>query len=194
MVEPTARAPLPLEASARLLGRYCWVEMRLFEMLGTWVPDVPELDSKLHLATQSRHHGEHAELWHGLVPTFEGEPAERYIEPPSAGFVVFLDAVAEPSGPGTTVEKLVGAHRVLLPHALATYERHLSGASGYADGPTARALQRVVSHERDESAEAESLLRSLLLTAVDVDRAASHQARLENLLLASGGIAVDTGT
>jgi hypothetical protein len=189
MVDPTSRAPLPLDASARLIGRYCWIEMRLFEILGGWVPDVPELDAKLQLATRSRHHGEHAELWHGLVPTIGGEPAGRFVEPPSPGFAAFLDAVSEPTGPGSTVERLVGAHRVLLPHALATYERHLSGASGPADRPTARALQRVVSDERDESAEGERLLGLLLLTADDVDRAASYQEHLENLLLASGGIA-----
>ena len=36
-----------VEESARRVGNYKWVEMRLFEVLGGWVATVPELDVTL---------------------------------------------------------------------------------------------------------------------------------------------------
>ena len=61
----TARAarPLPVEESARRVGTYKWIEMRLFEALGGWVATVPELDVKLVLGRHCYHHAWHAELW-----------------------------------------------------------------------------------------------------------------------------------
>ena len=38
-----------VEETARRVGNYKWVEMRLFEVLGGWVATVPELDVKLVL-------------------------------------------------------------------------------------------------------------------------------------------------
>jgi hypothetical protein len=35
-----------LEESARRIGGHAWIEQRLFEILGTWVTAVPELEAK----------------------------------------------------------------------------------------------------------------------------------------------------
>ena len=52
---PWDRRELPgsfsVEESARRVGNYKWIEMRLFEVLGGWVATVPELDVKLRLGT-----------------------------------------------------------------------------------------------------------------------------------------------
>ena len=69
---PWDRRELPgifsVEESARRVGNYKWIEMRLFEVLGGWVATVPELDVKLRLGTHCYHHAWHAELWHKRLP------------------------------------------------------------------------------------------------------------------------------
>ena len=44
-----------LEDSARRIGHHAWVEQRLFETLGTWVPTTPEPEAKALVADQSLH-------------------------------------------------------------------------------------------------------------------------------------------
>jgi hypothetical protein len=203
MAEPTTPdAPFALEASALRIGRYRWVEMRLFEALGGWVTGVPELDAKALLATHSRHHGWHAELWHDLLPelpvlptTDGGHPGagisiDDWAPPPSdEQLAAFAAALTEPRAPGLTVEKLVGVYRVALPQTIAAYTRHLRAASPVADEPTIRALRLVLSDELDHWRDGEMLVQSLVVEPGMLDRAAAHQVRLEKLLLAAGGIA-----
>jgi hypothetical protein len=200
MDEPTTPdAPSTLEASALRIGRYRWIEMRLFEALGGWVTGVPELDAKALLATHSRHHGWHAELWHDLLPVLPttdgghrgaGTPIEDWAPPPSdEQLAAFAAALTEPRAPGLTLEKLVGVYRVALPHTIVTYTRHLQAASSVADGPTIRALRLVLSDELDHWRDGEMLLQSLVVEPGMLDRAAAHQVRLEKLLGAAGGIA-----
>jgi hypothetical protein len=200
MDEPTTPdAPSTLEASALRIGRYRWIEMRLFEALGGWVTGVPELDAKALLATHSRHHGWHAELWHDLLPVLPttdggqpgaGTPIEDWAPPASdEQLAAFAAALTEPRAPGLTLEKLVGVYRVALPHTIVTYTRHLRAASSVADGPTIRALRLVLSDELDHWRDGEMLLQSLVVEPGMLDRAAAHQVRLEKLLVAAGGIA-----
>src|SRR5438445_43045 len=57
---PWDRRELPglfdVEETARRVGNYKWIEMRLFEALGGWVATVPELDVKMRLGTHCYHH------------------------------------------------------------------------------------------------------------------------------------------
>ena len=103
--------------------------------------------------------------------------------------MAFVEALAAPEAADLTIEKLVGAYRVLLPHAAVTYGDHLDNASPISDGPAIRALRLVLSDQRDQWHEGESLLQAQLRSEADVERAASHQLQLERLLLAAGGIA-----
>ena len=63
---PWDRRELPglfdVEDSARRVGHYKWIEMRLFEVLGGWVATVPELDVKIKLGVHCYKHAWHAEL------------------------------------------------------------------------------------------------------------------------------------
>lgn len=176
------------EETGRRVGHYAWVEMRLFEALGGWVATVPEVDVKLRLAAHAHHHAWHAELWHGRLPTREQDP-DRLIVPPNEHLVAFVEALAEPEAPEQTIEKLVGVYRVLLPHKIAAYTYHLSNSNPITDAPTIRPLTLVVRDEMEDWRDGEMLVQSLIETPEDVRRASEHQARLETLLLAAGGIA-----
>jgi hypothetical protein len=180
---------LSLEASARRIGHYCWIEMRAFEILGAWTAWVPEPAVKAALATHSRQHGWHAELWHDLLPALGEAGKSSLIAPPGATLVTFVDALAAPEAPELTIEKLVGGYRVLVPHAASAYGHHLERTSPVSDGPTIRALRLVLSDQLDHWHEGEALLQAQLRSDADVDRASSHQLRLEKLLVAAGGIA-----
>ena len=68
---------MSLEASARRIGHYCWIEMRVFEIVGAWTAAAPEPAVKAALATHSRLHGWHAEVWHDLLPVI-GELAGQF--------------------------------------------------------------------------------------------------------------------
>ena len=174
--------------SARRVGNYKWIEMRLFEALGGWVATVPELDVKLVLGRHCYHHAWHAELWNKRLPELREMNTERLTEPPNEAMVAFTDAVREPEAPELTIEKLVGVYRVLIPRKIAAYTFHLNATSRITDAPTMRSLNFILQDEFDDWREGEMLLQSLIATPEEVERAANRQRELEQLMLAAGGI------
>ncbi|HET7653340.1 MAG TPA: hypothetical protein VFK42_09900 [Acidimicrobiales bacterium] len=190
---PWDRRELPglfsVEDTARRVGHYKWIEMRLFEALGGWVATVPELDVKMRLGTHTYHHAWHAELWHKRLPELREMNPDRLTVPPNDELVAFVDALTEPEAPDTTIEKLVGVYRVLIPHKIAAYTYHLNGTSPITDAPTIRSLKFALQDELEDWRDGEMIIQSLLETPADVDRAAAHQAKLEKLLVAAGGVA-----
>jgi hypothetical protein len=190
---PWDRRELPgafdVEETARRVGNYKWVEMRLFEALGGWVATVPELDIKLRLGTHCYKHAWHADLWNKRLPELREMNTERLTVPANDEFVAFMDAVTEPGDPGQTIEKLVGVYRVLIPHKIAAYTYHLNNTSTITDAPTIRSLKFALNDEFEDWRDGEMLIQSLLETEEDVQRAAAHQAKCEALIVKAGGIA-----
>jgi hypothetical protein len=194
---PTASGPgsdlgpgpgLTLVESARRLARYRWVEERLFETIGSWVPQVPEPRVKATLAAQAGRHAWHAEIWRARMPVVAGLNPAAPAAPPGGHLEQFMRVLAEPDKPEQTVEKLVGLYRVLLPHKVGAYTAHLRGASVAADGPVARWLAVVLRDEVDDWREGELLLQSLMGDGDVVQRAAAHRLRLEALMVQAGGV------
>ncbi len=182
MSGPDTSSALSLEELARRTGAYCWLEGRLFETLGSWVSTVPESEVKLALASHARQHAWHAELWQERLPLIPHSSPERLTAPTSAEVGAFAAAVAEARSEDQTIEKLVGAYRVLLPRMVAAYSEHLRVTSEVSDGPVIRALRLVLSDELEGWARGEQLVQSLLRSEGQVRRAADHQARLEAML------------
>ena len=175
--------------TARRVGNYKWIEMRLFEALGGWVATVPELDVKLVLGRQCYHHAWHAELWNKRLPELREMKTERLTLPPNDEMIAFVDALREPEAPELTVEKLVGVYRVLLPRMIAAYTYHQNASSKITDAPTIRSLGFILQDELDDWRDGEMMLQSLIETPEELQRAIDHQAKLQRLLLAAGGIA-----
>lgn len=185
VAHPPASAALPLEQSAQRAGSYCWLESRLFESLGGWVATVPEPDVKVTLATHAREHAWHADVWRERLPLTPEMSADRLTAPASGEVAAFAAALAEPRSEDQTIEKLVGAYRVLLPRMIAAYSQHLRATTEIADGPVIRALRLVLRDELEGWARGEELVQSLLRAEGQVRRAADHQGRLEALLAAT---------
>lgn len=190
---PWDRRELPgaftVEDSARRVGHYKWIEMRLFEALGGWVATVPELDVKMRLGTHTYHHAWHAELWHKRLPELREMNPERLTVPPNDELVAFVDALTEPEAPELTLEKLVGVYRVLIPRKIAAYTYHLNATSTITDAPTIRSLKFILQDEMEDWRDGEMMIQSLIEGLAEVKRAADRQAALEVLIDAAGGIA-----
>jgi hypothetical protein len=190
---PWDRRELPglfdVEETARRVGNYKWLEMRLFELLGGWVATVPELDVKIRLGAHCYKHAWHADLWNKRLPELREMNTERLTQPANDAVVAFVDAMCEPESPDQTIEKLVGVYRVLIPHKIAAYTYHLNGTSTVTDAPTIRSLNFILGDEFEDWRDGEMMIQSLIETPEEVDRAAAHQSRLEKLLVDAGGIA-----
>ena len=190
---PWDRRELPgsftVEETARRVGHYKWIEMKLFEALGGWIATVPELDVKMRLGTHCYHHAWHADLWNKRLPELREMNPDRLTVPANDELVAFVDAMTEPEAAELTIEKLVGVYRVLIPHKIAAYTYHRNNTSRITDAPTIRSLGFILQDELEDWRDGEMLIQSLLETDEDVDRAHAHQNRLEKLIRASGGIA-----
>jgi hypothetical protein len=190
---PWDRRELPglftVEESARRVGHYAWIEMRLFEALGGWVATVPELDVKTTLGRHCYHHAWHAELWHKRLPELREMRPDRLIRPPNEALEAFVAALTEPEAPELTIEKLVGVYRVLLPRKIGAYTYHLAATSSITDAPTIRSLGFILDDETTDWREGEMLLQALIQTDDEVARAAKRQSELEVLITRAGGIA-----
>ena len=75
--EPIPERPaLGLSQAAELLGSYCFVERRLFELTGAWSVEVDRPGVAVQLDRVSQQHAWHAELWAERLPVLAGvEPA-----------------------------------------------------------------------------------------------------------------------
>lgn len=171
---------LPIEELARRVAVYVRVERGLFEILGRWSATTPEPAVAVRFAAASQEHGWHAELWQGRMPNLR----ERTPSAPPA-VDALLDAVGVAD---TTVERLVGVGRVLVPRLTTAYRSHVALLSPVSDAHVARALDLALRDELADWAAAEALLQPLLTTPEAVAVAAAHQSRLETLLAGSGGL------
>ncbi|HXQ18673.1 MAG TPA: hypothetical protein VN781_03500 [Acidimicrobiales bacterium] len=174
------RTALELGQAAALLGAYCFIERRLFELTGAWSVEVEPPRLQVHLDQVSQQHAWHAALWAERLPVLAGVEPASLIAPlgPSLGPV--LDALASaPSAP----ERLAGLYRCVLPRLLSTYGRHLRRAVPATDAPVVRALRLVRTDELAAWQAGEALLQSLIDTAETAAVAAAAAARLEAQLL-----------
>jgi hypothetical protein len=159
---------------------FAGVERRLFEVVGGWVPTVPETEVRLALRAQSFRHAWHAELWSSVEPaagpTADPDTANPDADVAGPGIDPVLDALAEPPG---TSERLVGLYRVVLPALFARYTAVRAAASEVSDGPLARILGLMLADDE----------RALAWAAPFLPAAGSdHQRRLDELLDKFGGV------
>ena len=173
-----------LDETVRRLGWYRWVELRLYEAMGAWVDSIAEFDVRLAVGRACSPHAWHASVWLERLPV--GQDPDALTQPADERVRALLDGVASVSG---TLERLVGAYRVVVPRLVAAYTAHLHHTSAAADGPTARALGLVLADEVAAWREGELLVQSLIASPADARRAAEHQAGLEALAAAAGGLA-----
>lgn len=176
--------PPTLEESDRLVASYRWLERRRFELLGGWVASTAQLEVKLAFARHARHHAWHASLWEQHLPHRSGYEAPADPRPADRGLAVCIEALKKADGPEATVERLIGAYRVLAARAVSDYTAHLARASPVSDPALARTGRLVLADQLHDQGEGEALLGALLEDDDRIERAVATQARLENLTTA----------
>lgn len=189
---PWDRRELPgafsVEETARRVGNYKWIEMKIFELMGGWVATVPELDLKLKLGTHCYHHAFHSELWHKRLPELREMNPDKMTVAANPEMEAFVEALSAPEAADQTIEKMVGMYRVLLPHLIAAYTYHQNNTSTITDSPTIRSIGFCLQDDMEEWREGEMILQSLITTPEQADRAATHHAALTKLMIAAGGV------
>lgn len=194
---------LTLDETGRLVGGFAWVELRLFEVVGGWVPTTREPEVVAHLAATSRRHAARAELWMGHRPAVAGRDADDLVVAPTAGAMAALVALAEAPDPeraaqdgGTrtddldlTVARLAGLYRVVAPRLQESYATALEVVSPIADPALRRSLRAVIADSADDVATGERLLQALLVGPDDrTATAAAAQERIDALMDEGGGL------
>jgi hypothetical protein len=175
-----------VEHSARLIRHYRYTVERMMRVMGGWLALTPEISAKLLMGRHVWDNAQHADALGRRLPELRAHAQES--APSNEAMVAFMDALESPETPERTVERLVGLYRVLKPHLLAAYERHLHDANAVYEPPTRRLLARCAEDERRHIAAGERVLAHVTPTAESRQRAAAWQTRLEALLAAAGGV------
>ncbi|HUJ66165.1 MAG TPA: hypothetical protein VLX59_11540 [Acidimicrobiales bacterium] len=170
---------LTLDDSARLAGGHCWLERRLFEVLGGWVGSTPEPAVKLLFDRHSGHHAWRAGQWWERLPVLADVDRQSLVAPEPAGLAEIVDMLAAASSPAA---RLAGTYRFALPRLWSRYAHHLSLTGAAADGSSIRTLEMVMTDVGADWRQGEVLLQGMLRQP-ELVRAASHAvAQLETRL------------
>jgi hypothetical protein len=132
-----------IDELARLVGRYCWTEHRIFELAGAWAT-APATDGveavgaevRVWCAAVSRRHGDLARSWAERLPVRAGvDPAA--LVAPSGQLASAFDALGAVTDPVCGAGVLAGP---VLAGLDAAYAGHLETASAVNEGPVAEVL------------------------------------------------------
>jgi hypothetical protein len=181
-----------VDDSARRIRHYRYAEERMLRTLGGWIALTPELPAKLLFGRHVWDCAQHADLWGKRLPELRA-PAQQS-EPANDRVVKFADLLESAEGPRDTVERVAGVYRVLKPHLVTVYARHLAHANPVYEPPTRRILERCVDEERRHAAAGAIVLARLARDDASRERAKGWEQRLLVLLGEAGGITGDVAS
>jgi hypothetical protein len=181
---------LSVDASARLIRHYRYVEERMMRVMGGWIALTPELPAKLLLGRHVWDCAQHADLWGRRLP--ELRTATQQSEPANEAVVRFMDTLEAEEGYAETPERLAGIYRVLKPHLLSVYINHRARANPVFEPPTRRILDRCVDEESRHAAAGQIVLEALTREPDPRRRAAAWEEQLQRALQEAGGITGNT--
>ena len=145
-----------IDELAGLVGAYCWVEHRIFELTGAWAtrPGVSEeadaaggAELRVFWAATSRRHGALAARWAERLPVRAGVDAAALVTAPAGPLAGALGTLAAEPDPGARTDALVGS---VLPLLATVYGAHLGTASPVSEGPV---MEVLVEARRESAAE-----------------------------------------
>jgi hypothetical protein len=143
-VDAGTRAWRGIDELATLVGAYCWVEERIFEVSGAWASEVGHdaegaLDPELRVwcAGVSRRHGLLAARWAERLPVRAGVERTALVTPPVGPLAGALGAMAATPQARVGVATLVDS---VLPRLRAVYGLHRRTASPVSEGAVVEVL------------------------------------------------------
>ena len=153
-----------------MAAAHCWVESKMFEILGTWVGSTTEVEVKLMLDRHSGHHAWRAGQWWERLPVLADVDRDALFAAEARGS--WGEPLPAVSAMSSTVSRLAVAYRVTLPRICVGYARHRSAIDPVADGSTIRTLGILEPDVVADWLEGEARLQMLL-----TDRRAVAEAR-----------------
>ncbi len=141
--EPGAPAWRRIDELAGLVGAYCWVEHRIFELAGAWATGFAGGDGeraaelRVWCAAASRRHGALAARWAERLPVRAGVDPGELVRAPAGPLAGALEALAGGSGGPDHVGALV---TTVLPRVGGVYGAHLGSASPVSEGSVLEVL------------------------------------------------------
>jgi hypothetical protein len=161
----------------------------MMRILGGWIALTPELPVKLLFGRHVWDCAQHADAWGRRLPELRS-PAQQS-EPANEAFVTFMDLMDSREAPAQTVERVVAVYRVLKPHLVTVYQRHLAATNPVYEPPTRRILQRCADEERRHVAAGAAMLSGLTADAAVAARAADWERALLDALAGARGVTGD---
>ena len=189
VTEDTSRSERPhftgLLERAEQVGRWVWVERRVFEVFGRWAGSCGDdvLDS--FFADMSRRHGWHAEVLADRLPELTVVRIHDLVAPGSPETEEWFDLFEGDAETSGAIERAVSAYRVLLPMLVESYRDASGSMSPVAEPSLIRWTGIILADDIEEWEAGEEVVRSLLVDAGAVDEAKQCQQALE---LAAAGI------
>jgi hypothetical protein len=187
--EPRLSGYFSVDDSARRIRNYRHAEERIMRVLGGWIALTPELPAKLLFGRHVWDCAQHADAWGRRLPELRA-PAQTS-EPANDAMVAFMETLESPEGPRQTLERVAGIYRVLKPHLVTVYARHLGATNAVYEPPTRRILARCLEEERRHAAAGTVVLERLARDAAARARAADWERRLLEALEKAGGVTGD---
>jgi hypothetical protein len=143
-----------IDELAELVGAYCWVEHRIFELTGAWATgpraaEDPSVGGELRVwcAAASRRHGALAGRWAERLPVRAGVDPAELVRAPEGPLAEALDAMAaEPND----VVRFGALVETVLPRVGGVYGAHAGSASPVSEGSV---LEVLVEAQRELAAE-----------------------------------------
>jgi hypothetical protein len=178
-----------VDDSARRIRNYRYAEERVLRALGGWIALTPELPAKLLFGRHVWDCAQHADLWGRRLPELRA-PAQQS-EPANDRIVKFMDLLESAEGPRQTVERVAGVYRVLKPHLVTVYARHLANANPVYEPPTRQILERCIEEERRHAAAGAVVLARLTRDDATRERSKRWEQQLLALLGDAGGVTGD---
>ena len=160
-VEVGARGWRGIDELAGLVGAYCWVENRIFELSGAWASDQEgglEPALRVWCAGVSRRHGVLAARWAERLPVRAGVDRAALVAAPAGPLAGALGAMA------ATPDARVGAGTLVqtaLPRLRALYTLHRRTVSPVSEGSVQEVLTAAVQDLSDEISSGRALLQGV---------------------------------
>lgn len=144
---PPAEGPGSLGWLAHAVGGLRWVELELFSLAGSWVPTTAEPEVRVLWASQSLHHGWHAEVLRDRLPELRHLDPESLTVAPDAAWAAAVDVLR---GTTSTPVRLAMWFDGVVPALVARYEA-LDAAAGDVAAPSVRRwVRHLLLDERDD--------------------------------------------
>ena len=132
---------MDIVAASRLAGEHCWVESRLFEVLGALLHTVDDDAAVVALGDRCTRHGERAQAWRARIASIPGLDADALVVAPAELAPLVGQLTASPDDPARCTALV---ENDVLPALEHSYREHRRLVDARIDGPTANLLDRIL--------------------------------------------------